>query len=61
MERALFLLGRYELLNPDNPKHRSATCVVLFARDAHAGRQAAGSEAGDAEQSDTGARLDSKP
>jgi hypothetical protein len=25
--------GRYELLNPGNPKHRSATCVVLFALD----------------------------
>lgn len=33
---ALFLLGRYELLDE---KHRSATCVVLFARD-HGGGQA---------------------
>jgi len=36
MEKALFLLGRYELLNAENAKHRSATCVVLFAHDAHA-------------------------
>lgn len=33
MLEALFFLGRYELLNRDNPKHRSASCVVLFARD----------------------------
>jgi hypothetical protein len=33
MFEALFFLGRYELLNADTPKHRSATCVVLFARD----------------------------
>lgn len=33
MFEALFFLGRYELLNADAPKHRSATCVVLFARD----------------------------
>lgn len=30
---ALYLLGRYELLNAETPKHRSATCVVVFARD----------------------------
>lgn len=33
MLEALFFLGRYELLNRENPKHRSASCVVLFARD----------------------------
>lgn len=33
MNEALFFLGRYEMLNAETPKHRSATCVVLFARD----------------------------
>lgn len=33
IERALYSLGRYELINPGTPKHRSATCVVLFAID----------------------------
>lgn len=32
IERALFFLGRYELVS-DTPKHRSATCVILFAVD----------------------------
>lgn len=30
---ATLLLGRYELLNEDTPKHRSATSIVLFAID----------------------------
>lgn len=33
IERALFFLGRYELQNPETPKHKSATCVILFAVD----------------------------
>lgn len=41
MFEALFLLGRYEVLNRDTPKHRSATCVVLFGLD-HGGAQASG-------------------
>lgn len=33
MRDAIFILGRYELTSADAPKHRSATCVVHFARD----------------------------
>ena len=33
LTEALYFLGRYRLLNPDKPVHRSATCLVVFATD----------------------------